>query len=265
MTPPWILLVAWAVMAVVMTVLWLVQRARGDAGIVDIAWSYGTGLAGAVFALTADGWGPRQMLIAVLAALWGARLGTYLVLRSRGAGEDGRYRDMRLAWGEQAQRNLFLFFQLQASWTVLFALPMGFAAANATPGFGWPDALGVLIWIVALVGETLADAQLKRFRASPSYASRGGVCDVGLWSVSRHPNYFFEWVHWWAYVALGLSGPWGWATLFGPAVMLFFLLRVTGIPPAEKRALARKGDAYRRYMTRTNAFFPWPRTKGRVS
>ena len=260
MTDVRIVLLVWCVLALVMTALWFVQRARGDAGIVDVAWSYGTGLAGAAFALTADGWLPRRLLIAGLAAFWGIRLGTYLVVRSRGTGEDGRYRDLRAAWGARAQRNLFLFFQLQATWAVLFAVPMGAAAANAAPAFGWLDALGVAVGLIALVGESVADAQLRRFRADP--ANRGGVCDVGLWRLSRHPNYFFEWVHWWAYVAFGIAGPWGWVTLFGPALMLVFLLGVTGIPPAEKRALARKGDAYRRYMARTNAFFPWPRTKG---
>ena len=207
-------------MAVVMTVLWLVQRARGDAGIVDVAWSFGTGLRGRRLRPHGGRLGPRQMLVAVLAALWGARLGTYLVLRSRGAGEDGRYRDMRAAWGEQAQRNLFLFFQLQASWAVLFALPMGSAAANADArASGGSTRSASLIWIVALVGESPGR---RAAAAVPGQIPRiaEGSADVGLWSFSRHPNYFFEWVHWWAYVALGLSGPWGWVTLFGPAVML---------------------------------------------
>ena len=162
---------------------------------------------------------------------------------------------LRAEWGNAAQRNLFWFFQIQAGWTILFALPMLVAASNpAAPG--WADALGVVIWIVAVAGEAVADRQLLRFRRRPE--SRGLVCQEGLWRYSRHPNYFFEWVHWWAYVAFSVGYAWGWLSLLGPVVMLAFLLRVTGIPMTEARAVASRGDAYRTYQRTTNRFFPGP-------
>lgn len=138
----------------------------------------------------------------------------------------------------------------------MFSLPILIAARNPAPGPAWYDWLGVAIWVLALGGESLADRQLARFRRDP--ANRGGVCQQGLWRYSRHPNYFFEWLHWWAYVAMGLAGPFGWVTLAGPAVMLFFLLKVTGVPPTEARALESRGEAYRAYQRTTNAFFPGP-------
>jgi steroid 5-alpha reductase family enzyme len=114
----------------------------------------------------------------------------------------------------------------------------------------------VAVAVLALGGEAIADAQLSRFRRDP--ANRGTVCRTGLWRYSRHPNYFFEWVHWWAYVLIGIAAPWGWLALFGPALMLLFLFKITGIPPTEARALESRGDAYREYQRTTSVFVPWP-------
>ena len=139
---------------------------------------------------------------------------------------------------------------------MLFALPMLVAANNPTDHLTWLDWVGVGIWILAIGGESIADRQLARFRRDESNA--GQVCRDGLWRYSRHPNYFFEWIHWWSYVALGVAWTWGWLTLFGPAVMLWFLLKVTGIPMTEERALVSRGDAYRDYQRTTNKFFPGP-------
>jgi len=251
----WLVGIGWAAMAVIMFALWLVQRARHNAGIVDIAWSFGTGLLAAWFAWGSPGLPERRWIIGVIAGLWGARLGFHLLRRTVGEREDGRYRKLRERWGERTQRNLFWFFQVQAGWAVLFALPMLVAARNDTP-LGWVDLLGVIVWVVAIAGESIADAQLHAFRRDPANAGR--VCREGLWRYSRHPNYFFEWVHWWAYVCLGITGTLGWLTLIGPVVMLVFLLKITGIPMTEANALASRGDAYRRYQRTTSVFFPWP-------
>jgi steroid 5-alpha reductase family enzyme len=235
-----LVLIGWALMAVVMAGLWVLQRARRNAGIVDVAWSFGTGLMGVWFAWGADGLDERRLLIAVLAGAWGLRLGFYLLKRVLGEAEDGRYQALRERWGDRTQINLWWFFQVQAGWSVMFAAPMLVAARNPAP-LGWPDAAGAAMWLLAIGGETLADLQLARFRRDP--ASAGQVCSRGLWRLSRHPNYFFEWLHWWAYVLIGFAGPWGWLTLFGPAVMLLFLTRITGIPPTERRALKASASA----------------------
>lgn len=257
---PWLLLLlGWLGMALVMIGVWLVQRRLGDAGWVDFAWAAGVGGLSVLFAVFSSGAPPRRVLVGVLAGLWGLRLSFYLIRRLFRLPEDGRYVKLRQQWGDQAQRNLFLFFQVQAFWAVLFAVPMLVASQNDAPELGLLDALGVVVWLIAVIGETIADRQLANFRQNP--ANRGQVCRAGLWYYSRHPNYFFEWVHWWAYVAIGISGPHGWLTLFGPALMLFFLLKVTGIPPTEAHALASRGDAYRDYQRTTSVFFPWPPRK----
>jgi steroid 5-alpha reductase family enzyme len=250
-----IVLLAWLLAAALMALLWGVQRARGNAGIVDVAWSLATGILGAWFAYVAGGLDARRAIVAGMVLIWGVRLGAHLWHRVSSEREDGRYRQMREEWGASFQPKMFLFFQVQALWAMMFALPMFAAARNEAP-LGWFDLLGVLFWIVALSGESIADRQLARFRSDP--ANRGRVCRDGLWRYSRHPNYFFEWLHWWAYVWLAIGSPLWWLPIAGVAVMYLFLTRVTGIPPTEAQALRSRGDAYREYQRSTNAFFPWP-------
>jgi steroid 5-alpha reductase family enzyme len=249
-----IVLCGWLVAALVMAAVWVAQRRRGNAGIVDVAWSFGTAGLGAAFCATAAGNPVRRALIAAMALTWGLRLGIHLWARVTRESEDGRYRELRRQWKGDVQRRLFLFFQLQALWAVLFALPMLAGAMNDAP-VGLRDAVAVVLYTVAVIGETMADRQLAAFKRNPVNAGR--VCDTGLWRYSRHPNYFFEWVHWWAYLALALGSPLWWIAAAGVVVMFLFLTRVTGIPPTEAQALRSRGEAYRAYQRRTPAFVPW--------
>ena len=121
--------------------------------------------------------------------------------------------------------------------------------------FDLGDAVGLLIWTISVLGESIADAQLARFRSNP--ANRGKTCRIGLWNYSRHPNYFFEWLHWWSYVAIAWSAPYGWTTLLAPALMWFFLFKVTGIPATEAQAVISRGDDYKLYQQTTSVFVPW--------
>ncbi|TFH48713.1 MAG: DUF1295 domain-containing protein [Lysobacterales bacterium] len=255
-----ILLAGWAALAVIMAILWLIQYATRNAGIVDVAWAFGTGILGVWFALgVASGDATRGVIIATLVGIWGARLGFYLASRVLRESEDGRYRFMRNALGKWTQPVMFLFFQVQALWGLMFALPMWAAAQSTTPAIARHDWLGIGIWLLAFTGEVVSDRQLNRFRRDP--ANKGKVCQVGLWRYSRHPNYFFEWLHWWAYVLIGIASPWWWVTIAGVVVMYVFLTRVTGIPYTEQQAIRSRGDAYRRYQETTNVFFPFSPSK----
>ncbi|HVN30533.1 MAG TPA: DUF1295 domain-containing protein [Thermoanaerobaculaceae bacterium] len=251
-----LVLIGWLVMAAVMVVLWAVQRAHRDAGIVDVGWAAGLGFLAVLYAVFASGDLPRRLLVAVLAGTWSLRLAWYiLVNRVLGKPEDGRYQALRSKWGDDAQRRFFVFFQLQAVVDVIFSIPFLVAMTLRRHGLGAWVAAGVLVWVVAVTGEALADRQLAAFRADP--ANRGRTCRVGWWRLSRHPNYFFEWLHWWSYVLLGVGSAWWALTLVGPALMLFFLFKVTGIPATEAQALASRGDDYREYQRTTSAFVPW--------
>ena len=143
---------------------------------------------------------------------------------------------------------------MQGLGAYLFALPC-LAAGASDQGLFWLDFLGIGIWVLAIGGEAIADQQLANFKRDPG--NRGEVCNVGFWRYSRHPNYFFEWLHWWSYVALALTAPFGWLSILAPIAMWFFLNRVTGIPHTETQAIKSRGDKYRRYQQTTSAFFPW--------
>jgi steroid 5-alpha reductase family enzyme len=242
---------------VMFNVLWVIQCVRRDAGVVDVGWTAGVGLMALYLAWRGDGWAPRRVLTGLLGAAWSARLVFYiLVNRVLPPHEDGRYARMRAYWGKRANMHFYWFFTTQALLVGLFAIPFLAPAAIAAPHWRVWDGLGLLVWLVAVGGETLADRQLARFRADP--ANRGKTCRAGLWRYSRHPNYFFEWVHWWAYVVLAAGGA-GWAwTLVGPVVMYAFLRWLTGIPYTEKQALSSRGEDYRAYQRTTNMLFPWP-------
>jgi steroid 5-alpha reductase family enzyme len=244
------------IVSALMTLLWLVQRRTGNAGIVDAGWAAGIGLLGVFYATTSDGYLPRRVLVAVLIGIWSARLAIYILLdRVLGHPEEGRYRTLREKWGTAADRELFRFFQIQALAALFFALPVLVVAHHSAEHWtGW-DLAGILIWCVSVGNTILADSQLARFKRRPE--SHGKTCREGWWRYSRHPNYFFEWLHWWSYVALAVGASYGWSTLLAPAAMLYFLLRVTGIPPTEAQALASRGEDYRQYQRTTSVFVPW--------
>jgi len=253
---PWqVILTGWAAMALVMLVFYLVQRRTKNAGIVDFVWAAGVGGLALFYAAAASGAPARRILLASLAAIWSFRLASYLLIdRILGKAEDGRYQMLRQNWGDKAPAFFFAFFQIQAIWAVMFSIPF-LPVVYRQGKLGVLDLLAIVVWLVAIGGETLADRQLARFRAAPE--NRGKTCRVGLWRYSRHPNYFFEWIHWFAYVLLGIGSSYWWVTLLGPVVMLLFLYKVTGIPYTEKRALQSRGDDYRRYQRTTSAFIPW--------
>lgn len=251
-------------LSLVMAGAWLVALRSGQSGWVDAIWSFATGGAGVAMALLSLGdWQQpttRQLVVAALAALWSLRLGLHIVARTMKGGDDPRYAQLRKDWGKDFRTRLFWFLQIQAASALLLVLAITTAAHNPAPGLHFGDWLGIAILAVAIAGEALADSQLTRFRTDP--ANKGRVCDVGLWGYSRHPNYFFEWLGWLAYaaIAIDLTGayPWGWFALGGPIFMYWLLVHVSGIPPLEAHMLQSRGEAFRAYQRRVNAFWPGP-------
>lgn len=248
--------------SLVMALAWLIGERTGQSGWADAIWSLCVGMLGVAAALLplADepAPSPRQWLVAAMAAAWSARLAVHIALRTHGRAEDPRYAELRREWGGEARWRLFWFFQIQAVVAAVLALSIALAARNPAPGLRLLDWLGLAVIAAAIVGEAVADRQLQRFRTRSR--SFGAVCEVGLWRFSRHPNYFFEWLVWVAYplIAFDPGGGygWGWLALSAPVLMYWLLVHVSGIPPLEAHMLRTRGDAFRAYQARVNAFWP---------
>ena len=250
-----LLLIALGMMAL-MGILWRYSVQWGEADIVDAGWAGGIGAAAIYLALVGDGDIIRRVLIAGCAYIWAARLTLHLVYkRVLVPGEDSRYKELRSKWGSKANTNFLWFFQTQALLVAFLSITFYAGTTNQAPfPMGW-DVIALLVFALSLFGEAVADRQLEAFRSNP--VNRGQVCDVGLWRYSRHPNYFFEWLIWICFFLFAIGSRVWYLALLSPLVMLFLLLKITGIPPNEKRAIQSRGDKYRAYQRRTNAFFPW--------
>ena len=257
MTTLTLALIATAAAGALFAAAYAFSRRIDNYGVVDVVWSYAFGALAAFYALAGHGWPVRRALIAAMVAVWSLRLGTHLAVRVAGHHpvEDSRYVQLRRDWAGVFATKMFGFFQLQAVSVVVLGVAFLFAAQNPSPHLHPLEFAGAGLWLIAISGEALADAQLAAFKRDP--ANKGGVCNVGLWHYSRHPNYFFEWLIWVAYFLFALASPWGWLAIVGPAGILFLLLRVTGIPMAEAQSLRSRGDAFRRYQQTTSAFVPW--------
>jgi steroid 5-alpha reductase family enzyme len=207
-----------------------------------------------IYALAGPGYAPRKWIATAIGVAWSLRLGTYILLRvlKDHPTEDVRYETLRARWPGPA---MFLaFFELQAVVVVIFSLPFLFAAFNPAP-LTPIEYTGLAVAFLSLCGEALADRQMKEFKRHPAH--RGKVCQAGLWRFSRHPNYIFESLIWVGFALFALGSPQGWIALSCPVLMLYFLLKVTGIPLTEEYAVKSKGEAYREYQRTTSAFIPW--------
>lgn len=245
------------IICVVLQVLaWAWQYKTKNADIVDITWSVGIVFCALYyfFRLNQEQYQTASLLMLIFPALWYLRLSFHLIIRYRIEQEDSRYAYLRKHWNQNTQLKFLLFFMFQALLIWIFVLP-AYWISSIEFNFRWNIILAFIIGITALVGVTVADKQLFQFKSNAN--NQGKVCDIGFWKYSRHPNYFFEWCHWFVYPILLLDTPYFYWSLIYPFLMLVFLLKLTGIPFSEQQSLLNRGDTYRDYQNRTNKFFPW--------
>jgi steroid 5-alpha reductase family enzyme len=254
--------IAAAALAVLFIGLWAISVRLSDVSIVDPVWGPAFVVVALVCLIAGDasrgsGGEARRWLLLGLTAVWGLRLGGYLVVRKLGdRGEDRRYTKMRERRSEAsfALYSLGMVFLLQGLLVLIVSLPLQVAAERRT-GLGWVAVVGVVLWAVGLFFEAVGDEQMRRFKASPD--TGGQVMDEGLWRYTRHPNYFGDFCVWWGLwlVALGAGGTW-W-TAIGPLVMSFLLIKGSGAALLEKDISERRPQ-YREYIERTSGFIPRP-------
>ena len=253
------MLIAGISIAIVMVGTWLLSLALKNASIVDIVWGLGFAITSWVLAATIDGNSGRQTLLAVMVGLWGVRLGGYLAKRNIGHGEDWRYKAMRKKKGPKfGLISLVTVFGLQGTLMWVVSLPVMFGNGDATPGIGPIAVMGICLWVTGFAFESIGDLQLAKFKRNPDNA--GKVMDQGLWSLTRHPNYFGDALLWWGIGLVGAETGSGVIGLVGPLVMTVFLLRVSGVPMLE-RSLMKRREGYADYVARTSGFIPRPPKK----
>ncbi|CAB3645728.1 DUF1295 domain-containing protein [Trinickia soli] len=242
-------------LVIVFTAAWWRQLYTRNAGMIDPVWALSLGGVALIYAFFASGDTVTRWMVGLGGSIWAFRLGTHLWRRNAGKPEDARYRRLRETWGAKANSRMFWLFQLQVGVSMMLSLAFAMPAyRHDRPSVAWLLA-ACAVWLISVGGEALADRQLARFAAEP--LNRGAVCQAGLWRYSRHPNYFFECLHWLAYPFLSHGVPFAWLTLIPPLLMAWLLIKVSGLPMLEQH-LAATRPGYASYMRRTSALVPWP-------
>lgn len=255
------LLTVFVLHLIIMMGIFVYAHKKQKADWVDVAWSFSIALAAIIYFFWHDGQWLNKLVVCGMSFFWYLRLGSYLFKRIKNdVHEDSRYRAMRVRLlsrgaGKDGQSAVFngflLFFLLQGVLASIFALPV-WALSQLHEWHPLLLIIGVVIALLALIGESVADKQLYEFKQDPS--NKGKTMRYGLWQYSRHPNYFFEWLHWLSYPVIGLAAGLYWLWVF-PLLMYLFLIYITGIPFSEQQALAKRSD-YRAYQLSTPMFFP---------
>ena len=248
-----------AAAVVVMTATALFAARTGRVSVVDTAWGVALLVVALVCAALSGTW--QSWLLVALVGVWAGRLSSHVFTRSRGHGEDPRYVEVlggtlsEVGMGVAVRR----VFLVQGAAVWLVSLPLQ-AAAVAGPSWAGVVWLGVAVWAVGVVFETVGDAQLAAYKRDPD---RRPVLDRGLWSWSRHPNYFGDACVWWGiWLAGGLASGWlpGLVSVLAPLAMTVWLVWVTGARLLERTMMQRPG--YREYAARTSMFVPLPPKSG---
>ncbi|MCJ7734496.1 MAG: DUF1295 domain-containing protein [Anaerolineales bacterium] len=198
----------------------------------------------------------RTWLVFILISVWALRLGSFLFQRIRKAGEDRRFRELKKSFPR-----FLLTWTLQGLWiTFSLAAALVVVTSEKRVGFDIFALVGMLIWAAGFGLEVIADRQKSTFKSN--LENKDKFINTGLWSLSRHPNYFGEIVLWIgiAVIALPVLQGWGWVSLISPVFITILLTRISGVPMLEKRADEKWGGQadYEAYKNNTSVLIPLP-------
>ena len=197
----------------------------------------------------------RSIFIMFLVAIWALRLGIFLFLRVIRAGHDQRFKKVK----EQFSPFL-VWWSMSALWVFLTTANALTAIINNSDSY---DDLyfysGIFIWIVGFSFEVIADEQKRRFRSLQE--NKNHFISSGLWSISRHPNYFGEILLWigMAVVAFPTLKGWQYFTLISPLFIYLLLTRISGVNLLEDIADKKWGqdEKYQKYKMNTPVLVPF--------
>lgn len=196
-----------------------------------------------------------RVIMTVLVTIWGLRLFIHIIQRNLGKEEDFRYKKWREDWGKWLIPRAFLqVYMLQGLFMGIISLPVILIRNESGPWNLLILVIGLGIWILGFIFESVGDKQLKNFIGDPS--NRGKIMDRGLWKYTRHPNYFGEATMWWGIFLIGMSAGISILSIISPLTITTLLLFVSGVPMLEKSMKDKPG--YQEYAERTSIFIPLP-------
>ncbi len=233
-------------------IFFLIALLRKNFSVIDIGWGPGCFLAVAV-AWYYGASSLKSNLLFLAVALWALRLGFYILSRGLGKGEDPRYTKLRNEWRPRENIQAYLkVFLLQGTLMIIVSLPATAAIAASDQSLSWINWLGLMTWGTGFCLEIWSDHFLSKWKAQESH--RGKICTEGPWKICRFPNYFGEILLWYGIFLLGFSRESAWAVL-GSLAINFFIVKVTGIPPLERKYMSR--EDYREYAKRVPRLIPF--------
>lgn len=256
----WTLLAGnFAILCGCFVLLWAICLKTRDVTPVDSFWAFGMVIMALITFWRTAGQPDRKALLLFLCAVWGLRLGSYMIWRWRTHGTDRRY--ARLLEKAEAQRgwgfgkaSALLVFATQAPLLFVVCLPAQVGQYAMMPPLGGLAAVGAALSLFGTLFEAVGDLQLIAFKRDP--ANQGKVMDRGLWRFTRHPNYFGDACAWWGIWLVAAETSAGVWTFIGPALLTWTLMKWSGAPTIEGKLTRSKPD-YAAYVARTSGFVPW--------
>lgn len=246
-----IIFITWFLIIWLMVIAWFLSILKNNPGVIDVFWGCAIALAGLIYVNIGVS-NTVKYVFQILLVIWAVRLSGYLLLtRVLPKRLDMRYEDISNNWKMSKYLGFFINFQFQGMLALIIATP--FIFISKTSSFDTLSVIAIAIIVIGFIGESFADYQLHKFKKSGSK----GVCDIGLWQYSRHPNYFFEWLIWLGFGIAALVSPLACVSLISPLLLLCLMLFIT-IPITERGSIKSRGDAYREYMKSTSIFIPMP-------
>lgn len=233
----------------------VVAQIQKNNGLIDIAWGMGFVFSAGLSFVVGEPKGLVPMVMTACVLIWGLRLTWHLARRNLGKPEDFRYAHMRETWDPKTfYIKMFVrIYILQLILNYLINLPTIVTNLQDQTGWGILASLGLIVWLIGFMFESVGDHQLKQFKLPP--ANKGQLITHGLWKYSRHPNYFGEAAQWWGLWIMAISGGRNYWLFFSPLLITLFLLYVSGVPLLEKKYEGRPD--WEAYKQRTPKFFPW--------
>jgi len=249
-----LLVTAAIVVLIYMVGLFILAQVLNNNSIVDIGWGFGFIVVVVALFIRSPRLYPAKLLLMALILGWGLRLSIHIFLRNAGKPEDFRYAKMRQDWGKDfLVKSFFLIFMLQGVLMLAVSFPAAVLFSSPARPLNALDMSGAFLFLVGFLFETIGDGQLDAHIRNPE--NKGKLMTRGLWSITRHPNYFGEATLWWGIGLIALSSAKGWAALISPVVITSLLLFVSGVPLLEKKYAGRPD--WEAYKKRTSMFFPW--------